>query len=749
LAKRTSKPTRPSQSPVAIIKRYLQRKEYQLALPLAIDLVKQAPTPENHEYLRQCYIWLARSSSPSNAVLQEMLKVPGTNDYWEKLAIAYAEKGNYAQAKAIAERVPGAPALRLVHAHLADWAMTQKPEVAKPLIPAELHAGLDTIQLAYAQYEKKKDDDARETLHAIGISSPWLEWKLLIRGLLAWSTSDNARALENWSRLTVYRLPARFAAPLRQLIDRPYAQSLSPGHRRLVQKQASKFVPRIDELYEIRENLVTDEDLTTAIEHTRRLLPDLRTASPDLPARLTQLFYWEIVAGGQPQDMKLLQRYFPLPTEDQDYYRLQAMVLEQLREFDEVHFFWNKYQNWIEHTPSVWPKKQAQLARAIIFSRMGEAATKWAQPPEPTSFREEILSLTRPNPGKRKPLSPSSLECYEKAFALTPDQPVAAMLLLSELRKTDLARAKSFAKEVRNHFPHHLPTLKALLKFHELEKDPDQILEIVQQLATIDPLDRQWQTRIAQSKFDENWEKATQGDEEALTALEQAVTRMGGVATYQVKGLKAALAFQKGNDELAQQILKEPRRLAETYALVAECIRLKMTKKKWEPFYQSLIEGIKSSSNMPELYPVLELLGLYRNPAHTYRGYTPQAKQLLSLVMESFAASNSIWETTIQMGLALHQGGHAKELKLLSTRYLTSYEDPWRLFFQAEADLMKSKTERVVPRIGYFYWRAHFLITQTKAEMAGFQQYDKLKGLIEERCRKTPEVRQMIENNYS
>ena len=75
-------------------------------------------------------------------------------------------------------------------------------------------------------YEAGRDDPAREALSGIGLSSPFLEWKLLLRGLIAWSANDTPRALENWSRLSPDRLPARLAAPFRLTADKSYAATL-------------------------------------------------------------------------------------------------------------------------------------------------------------------------------------------------------------------------------------------------------------------------------------------------------------------------------------------------------------------------------------------------------------------------------------------------------------------------------------------------------------------------------------------
>src|SRR5947208_445751 len=72
---------------------------------------------------------------------------------------------------------------------------------------------------AFAHYEAGRDEEARNALQAIGLQSPFLEWKVFLRGLLAYSAQDNARALENWQRLDSARLPGRLSSALRASID--------------------------------------------------------------------------------------------------------------------------------------------------------------------------------------------------------------------------------------------------------------------------------------------------------------------------------------------------------------------------------------------------------------------------------------------------------------------------------------------------------------------------------------------------
>ncbi len=69
--------------------------------------------------------------------------------------------------------------------YAADAAL-QQDAAGRASLPEALHADFDRVVLAFQQAEAGKDDDARATLQGIGLRSPFLEWKVLLRGLQAY-----------------------------------------------------------------------------------------------------------------------------------------------------------------------------------------------------------------------------------------------------------------------------------------------------------------------------------------------------------------------------------------------------------------------------------------------------------------------------------------------------------------------------------------------------------------------------------
>src|SRR5262249_46375691 len=140
------------------------------------------------------------------------------------LIVRFAEElarcGEVRRALDLLQRVPEPRPANRVLLLAADAAIQR---VTRDVLPEALHADFDRIRDAFANLPAGADDDLRLALQAIGLASPFLEWKVLLRGLLAYHQRDDARAIENWSRLDPTRLPARLAAPFRLTIDRNFA----------------------------------------------------------------------------------------------------------------------------------------------------------------------------------------------------------------------------------------------------------------------------------------------------------------------------------------------------------------------------------------------------------------------------------------------------------------------------------------------------------------------------------------------
>src|SRR5262249_20252324 len=144
------------------------------------------------------------------------------------------------------------------------------------------------------------------TLQGIGLQSPFLEWKVLLRGLLAYHQKDDPRALENWQRLNAQRLPARVAAPLRFLIDPSFRTAQPPETQNVLQQQADRLQGSalVPSLRAIQRAMAHERQMPQAFRQAEQLLPALRAEAPQVTPRLANCFYWAVVSHGQPEDLR-------------------------------------------------------------------------------------------------------------------------------------------------------------------------------------------------------------------------------------------------------------------------------------------------------------------------------------------------------------------------------------------------------------------------------------------------------------
>src|SRR5207248_6121736 len=138
----------------------------------------------------------------------------GDAGWLARVAGEIAAAGNIPRALELLPRITEPGQRAAVAARVADAAV-QKGSAAREALPEPLRPQLDAVLRAFRHAEAGQDDAAREAIGAIGLQSPFLEWKVMLRGLLAYYANDDTRALENWTRLDPERLPAQLVAPLR------------------------------------------------------------------------------------------------------------------------------------------------------------------------------------------------------------------------------------------------------------------------------------------------------------------------------------------------------------------------------------------------------------------------------------------------------------------------------------------------------------------------------------------------------
>jgi tetratricopeptide (TPR) repeat protein len=630
--------------PLAEVKAKAERAaregRFQQALELAKQICKEQPTPEHQRLLREAYLGRARQlreqghARDAATVLQAALNVDGHNPAWlGQLAEELAALGEVRAALAALQRVPESPAAARVLARAADAAL-QQGEAGRKLLPQALHADFDRILQAWSQAEAGQDDAARATLQDIGLRSPFAEWKLFLRGLLAYYHRDDTRAVENWQRLDPDRLPARLAAPFRFAVDAPFRLAQQPAAQVALQKQYDQLQGHglIQPLREIQVALAREGAMGRAFQMAANLLPALRAEAPALVPRLATCFYWAMITTGGPNDIPRYQRTFGTPPDDPHFHRLSALAYDRGHDLQEAHKFWQKYEQDVAASANVWPGDQATRVRALIWRHMGQNAA--SVPGE--ELMAQLPPFLRNHPARPKPLSPSAEKCFLRSLELAPDQLETHAALFEHYRKAGKEpKALQAGEELLRHFPGHVPTLEAMGELLAKKEKYAESLAMYQRALQAHPLDRRLRSRVGNAHLFKARAHAEEGDFAAARAEYQAARSYFEGDQSAVLCKWAACEFKAGDtaraEELVQQALAEgSTRLAVAHSMLIEVSRLRLGKALKDRFNREFNAALTEEPAAAAAVAVAETVAAHRQAGVSYHGQKTHDKKVLA-----------------------------------------------------------------------------------------------------------------------
>lgn len=626
--------------------RALHEGRFQAALELTKELHKQQPTPEHRALVRDAYLGRARQlrsqGKPRDAatVLQAAQAFGGGDPAWlAHVAEELAACGDVRQALAVLDPAAGTPAHARVVALAADRAVLEEA-AGRPLLPAELHADFDRVFAAFAQLEAGQDDAARETLQGIGLRSPFLEWKLLLRGLQAYYQGDDTRALENWQRLNPERVPARVAAPYRFRLDPDYRLAQSPEAQAALQRQADHLqgLAVVQDLRVIQASLAGDESLARAFRLAEALLPALRQHGAHLPARLASAFYWAMVANGQPEDVPRYRRVFGAPADDPQLARLYALICEHAGELEEAHGYWQQFEKSVAGSPA-FPGEQADRVRALVWFHMGQNAARLPEEEDlralPPFFREQM----------RPPrLSPGAEACFQHSLKLAADQlPTYAALFAYHQRREHDSKTEKVGKQLLERFPDHAPTLEALGDLYMHGGRYSEALDLFEQALRTNPLSRQLRGKVSGAHLFRARAHAEEGRFDEARADYQASLTFRDGDNYPALCKWAACEFKAGNPGRAEELLGQARAqvgsgLAIAYSMVIEAIRLKLPRTLKTRFDREFNAALAEPASPAAAAAILSTTASHRAAGVTYHGQKTHEKKVLAYVNKADGA---------------------------------------------------------------------------------------------------------------
>jgi tetratricopeptide (TPR) repeat protein len=619
----------------------LREGRFMEALDLARQVYKAELNAVNQETLFNAYLWRCRQlrgqdkACDAATTLQKAVSLAaGQPARLGALAEELAACGQTRQALDLLTPFPDSPARGRVLARIADIAIRQEAG-GRSLLPEEYRADFDRVLQAFGQLEANQHDAARETLQAISLRSPFLEWKLLLRGLHGYYQGDDARAVENWQRLTPDRLPARLAAPLRSRIDAAYRLAQPPPAQSALQQQADSLQDQslIAQLRALRAGLSSNRSLSKAFRLAESILPILRQQAPDLVPRLAACFYWTIITAGHPDDVPHYQRVFGPPPDDPHFHRLQALACEHHHGWQEAHAHWQAYVASMGANSAAWPREQARRAQALVWLHMGRNA---ANVPD-TDRIPNLPRFLRNHPDRPKPLKPPADKCYQNSIKLAPDLLEAHESLFKyHKERGQAAKAEKAARQLLKQFPEHGPTLEALADLLLESGHYAEAVGLFQRTLKSKPLDRKLRLKLSAAHSHNARSHAEAGRfKEARAEYEAALESSDGRGNSSVLCKWAACEFKAADaaraEELIGQALQQNGQpVAVAYSMLIEAIRLKLPKPLKDRFDREFKEALDEPPTGAAAAAALHTAATHRAAGVSYVGQKTHEKKVLA-----------------------------------------------------------------------------------------------------------------------
>jgi tetratricopeptide (TPR) repeat protein len=707
---------------------------YQAALELARSLFKQEPTPANREVLQKATLGRARQLRnqgyvrDATTVLQNAAALAEDPLWIGQLAEEFAACGEVAHALRLLTQVPDAPARQRIQARAADAALLQG-KVGRQLLPADLHPQFDLIMQAFGQAEAGHDEEARATLQGIGLASSFLEWKVFLRGLLAYYQKDDSRALENWQRLDGERLPARLAAPLRFQIDREYRAAQPAPSQRALQQQADRLGGSglVPSLRTLQTHLNNEEQLPQAFRLAEGLVPHLRREAPHLTPRLASCFYWAVVDHGQPEDVSRYKRVFGAPADDPLLARLRALSLEDAGLLDQAHREWQTFEKSVADNPSAWPGDLGTRTRALVWTHMGHNAGNI-----PDLEKLDMLPpFLRDHPDRPRPLNPGAEECYRYSIELAPDVLEPYEALFEHFRdKKKKGKAIQAGRRLLKRFPEHVQTLEALADLLMEKQEYPEALQLYERAARANPLERRLRRRIGAAHTYNARTFAEQGAfEQARTEYQAALAFSDNPNDSSILCKWAACEFKAANDARAEELLVQAHadaghRLAVAFSMLIECIRLKLPRPIKNRFDGEFKEALAEPPSAVAAMAVADTTAAHHLAGVDYFGQKTHEKKVLAYL--SKARKTAFTEEQLRSLCESLQALRSPRLlrayiQLGQKRFPQSPE-----FFLAEAELELARgPRRAVP------WRISEALKDARERAAALPRDERQKTILE------------------
>jgi len=672
-------PKRPKLSPpIAFVDEALARAEFSQAVKLIDILVGHQSTPEYHARRRSVYLQAIDhairigSLSGATVLLTTAEKLDYTETDWrEGLVIAWMRLDDFERAKRIAASIPDSKILEKAILFQADNAMVDRQR-GRDRMPFEHRAAFDAIRTAFANYERNNDEEARTALQAVGLQSPFLEWKLLLRGLIAWSAKDDARAIENWSRLDRQRVPARLIASVRAKIDPVFAAGINRIRTELPGHGSSRDTnPLIAALQQVQMSISHSEGLELAFRKVESIIGLMKSAYPEIASRLADLFYWQIIHHDEPPPTDRYTKVFGTRPDDKSLLRMVAQYGDRIGMGPLASMAWQGYEFEMSLEPLRFTGESGSLARAMVLYAAAQSiiSSDYDAIPE-AELNAAVRGIQRAMPNCHVDITDAH-PLVRKAIELAPDWEVPVAALASRLIEEGLFAESA---EVSTRFlllqPNNIGALTTLSTAQMMIGQLDESIATARRAIAVDPLDRDLRESLGTACLVKARELALKSKfGEADECLREVIAH-----SPELRACAAAIGTiiaikQKNQADLERWtgvIPNESKPLLSTYIFAVEAIRLKAGKPVVDSANQRFNEQLTKPATIDDVIPFLQAFNSCRNVKPVYRGAPAHEKAIIAWLARWAAENINPKEPLIELGFSLLEIKNAKLLDIVA-----------------------------------------------------------------------------------
>ncbi len=396
--------------------------------------------------------------------------------------------------------------------HTAQWLSTERissienfyladslvlaflPSDAYPSLPESVGTDLDRIHAAIDAVGGQAVKEALAHIKHIGLRSLFSEWKWYIKGVCAYYSHEDQKALTAFRKLTKGSTPEKAAKAYRILLKES-GEKLSPTTPAYVHQGISILSGEeaLAEPLARGEHLWNVGRYSDSFKHIKSRLPEFPSQAPGIREALTS-FYFRAAkqipyAKAEVYLESLVKTALKNPRGNhvEKFKATQAMALWMDDEdaFDEDLL--DVWEEALHHFRTLTPNKK--LAEALVYGHLGQIFSE--EDPDDTFFNFGLIEFKRSK--KRKNLRNAELaeKCLLKAVDAAPDSLEAYFALLNLYEKTtDTSKINQTLDKIITIFPDEKNALhKAGLRC-AARKALIKAMKYLERALLLDPIDR-------------------------------------------------------------------------------------------------------------------------------------------------------------------------------------------------------------------------------------------------------------------